>query len=360
MAAKAATRAAAFLAPDFVILAQKNNAENAPADSVLGSLGVAEASDGAASSCSLYTGPFSHRSVIWISNSGSTQPRLVVKISDGTPVGAMAVATEFSNSSLASKKLLSEGDVSFAVPTPGRRWEFEKWVLASESVANGKTLAAIFAGYPKQGLALLERKLSRCVDIAARLAKLMRGELSIQPLSQDDWGIPAGLDDDHALSSMAAAAHSRRRRDPLWIQHGDYTIENIFFDSSSDKFTLVDWEHTVRGVTPLYDTFSLLLSALFLAARWESSPTEPTSLQKCFRDSFFGTGPWAETFRRLLLQASGQFAIPQEEVWTDLLEFLVLRTSLFSRKSSEMEKEHQNFLVTAIQRKDEFVLAKTR
>lgn len=357
LAAKAANRAAAFLAPDFVILAQKNKAETVAPDCALGNLEILEECRRAASSCSLYTGPFSHRSVIRVSDPSGTRPLLIVKISDGTPVGAMAIANEFSNLSLVSARLSNHGDASFAVPTPGRRSEVEKWVLASESVADGKALAAIFAGYPHRGLAILERRLSRCVDIATRLAKLMRGESSIQPLNEVDWQIPGGLNDDPALPSFVAAAHRRRRRDPLWVQHGDYTIENIFFDSSSDKFTLVDWEHTVRGVTPLYDVFSLLLSSLFLAARWESTHSKPISLQKCFSESLFGSGPWAEMFRRLLLQASSQLAIPTEEVWTDLLEFLVLRTNLFMRKSSEMEKEHRHFLVTAIRRREEFVLS---
>ena len=362
MVARVATQAASLLAPNFVILTQKGRASDGDDNARLTEISnlLPELTGIQGLTCSLYTGPFYHKSLIWIFDRGAKVPRLIAKISDGSPAGAMAIATEFSNLSLVAAKLAKEADAAFAVPVPGRCGELEKWVFATESVAKGQTLAASFAGYPYRALSRLELKLARCVDIAAQLAKLLRGQTAIRPLDEDDWRIPAGLDEDVALSSLLAAARSRRSQDPSWAQHGDYTIENIFLDSSTQKLTVVDWEDATRGVTPLYDVFSLLLSTLFLAARWESHNGELVSTQRCFRDAFFGAGPWARMFRSLLLSAAKQLAIPQEEVWADLLEFLVLRTNLYTRKSSEMEKEHREFLVTAIQHRHEFVLSNHR
>jgi ubiquinone/menaquinone biosynthesis C-methylase UbiE/uncharacterized protein YbaR (Trm112 family) len=362
LAARVIAQASPLLAPDFLILAQKDRAPNGNDNARLADISkfLPELAGVKDLTCSLYTGPFYHKSVILTFDPGARIPRLVVKISDGSPSGARAIATEFSNLSLAATKLAKETGAPFAVPVPGRCGELEKWVFATESVAEGQTVAASFAGYPYRALSRLELELTRCVDIAAQLARLFRGESGIQPLDEDDWRILPGLNEDVALSSLLATARSRRRQDLSWAQHGDYTIENIFLDSSTQQFTVVDWEHTTRGVTPLYDVFSLLLSTLFLAARWESGRGELISTQRCFRDAFFGTGHWAKMFRSLLLSAAGQLAIPQEEVWTDLLEFLVLRTNLYTRKSSEMEREHRGFLVTAVQRRQEFVLSSHR
>jgi SAM-dependent methyltransferase len=358
LAAKVIAQAAPLLAPDFLILAQKGRALGRPGNSLADVSGfLPELAGVQGAICSLYTGPFSHRSAIWVFDSRTNLPQVILKMSDGTPAGAVALATEFSNLSLVASKLANAKGATFAVPLPGRCWELDKSVLATESVANGRTLAAGFAGYPSRGLARLARKLTPCVDIASELAKLLRAESAIQQLDEDDWRVPTGLEGDGDLPGLIAAARSRRRRSPNWVQHGDYTIENILVNPSTDKFTVVDWEQMVRGVTPLYDVFSLLISTLFLAARWETGPVgEPGSMQSSFRDAFFGTGSWAEMFRSLLLAASQRLAIPRDEVWTDLLEFLVLRTNMFTRKSSEMEKAHCLFLATALRCREKFVL----
>jgi ubiquinone/menaquinone biosynthesis C-methylase UbiE/uncharacterized protein YbaR (Trm112 family) len=360
LAAKLIAQAAPFVAPNFLILAQKDRAvdgrDRVPLANV--SKFLPELAGVKDMTCSLYTGPFFHKSVVCISDPGAKLPRLILRISDGGPAGAAAIATEFSNLSVVATKLSSTVDAPCAVPRPGRSGEVEKWMFATESVATGQTVAASFAGFPYNGLSRLQERLAGCVDAVVGLAKLLRGESAIQPVDETDWRIPSGLAGDERLPALLATARERRRRDPGWVQHGDYTIENIFFDAFSEKFTVVDWEHTVRGVTPLYDVFSLLSSTLFLAARWGNrSSGGPISTQECFREAFFGNGSWAEMFRGLLLSAARQLEIPQEEVWTDLLEVLVLRTNLFARKSKEMEEEHRRFLVTAIRHRHEFVLS---
>jgi ubiquinone/menaquinone biosynthesis C-methylase UbiE/uncharacterized protein YbaR (Trm112 family) len=360
LAAKVISRAAPLLAPDFVILARKGDAASGHGHTPLANISkfLPELAGARGMASSLYTGPFLHRSAVWIFEPGTNLPHLIVKMSDGTPAGAMAILNEFSNLSLVAAKLAIQEQSVFAVPLPGRCCETERTVVATESVAGGETIAAGFGGYPHRGLSRLEAKLASCVDIAVRLADLLRRESAFEPLDQGDWRNPPGLEGHSELLSLIASARSRRRRDPSWVQHGDYTIENILFDPPTGKFTVVDWEHAMRGVTPLYDVFSLLVSTLFLATRWESTRAdEPTSMQRSFREAFFGTGSWARMFRGLLLTASQRLAIPKDEVWAEFLEFLVLRTNLFTRKSKEMEREHRQFLIMAIEHRNDFVLS---
>ena len=145
LAANAISRSATFLAPDFVILAQKNGGSTAPAVDFLsmpGLLGFANAG------CRLYTGPFSYRSVIWLSDPAGKRPHLILKISDGTPLGATAVAAEFSNLSLATKKIARATNPLFSVPAPGMCSEHEKSDLRDRIRRRWTDLGVGFCGIP--------------------------------------------------------------------------------------------------------------------------------------------------------------------------------------------------------------------
>ncbi|HEX8817046.1 MAG TPA: methyltransferase domain-containing protein [Terriglobales bacterium] len=354
LAAAVAELAMPLVAPEFVIFAAKvpSGDGHGPASRI--SELVPELA-GAKPSCSLYTAPFSHRSAVWAFDSGANQPRMIVKVSDGSAAGSKAVAAEFSGLSLVASRLAAAGDVGFAVPQPGRCWKNGRLTLATEAAVRGSTIAARFAGCPFRAFSRLGEQLSQCIGISTRIAKLLRGEAAVELVGDDDRRIPGGFEgSDGDLRLLTEVNQRRRCRDLSWVQHGDYTIENILFDSSSQSIGIVDWEHMVRGVMPLYDVFSLLISALYLAARWGEPAAE--TLQRPFEEAFFGKGTWAEMYLALLMSASQQLETDPLEVWGEFVEFLILRTNLYGRKSREMEREHSLFLATAVSRRQDFVM----
>jgi hypothetical protein len=351
VAARLATHAMPFLVPDFLIFAQKDELSDSGI-STLPSL-----SDIRGARYCLYTNPFCAKTVIWAFDSRKDAPRLIVKTCNGTQTGPTSVEAEHAVLSLVSEKLKSRKIANWTVPVPGPRCRVGNNVFVTESVAAGRQMSELFSGQSHHEPGRLALELERCSDVAVELANLLLGEPCIPQPDEKDWRVPPEFKNHWDLQPLIEQARSRRRPGPRWVQHGDFTIENIFLDSATNGITLVDWEQTTSGVTPLYDIFSLLMSALPLANVWQrGSESTPSSLQRSFLEAFFGEGAWAEMFKRLLSKACQRLAVPQDEVWQHLLEFLVLRINLFARKSAEMEIEHRQFLLAVLQHRGNFLI----
>jgi len=352
MAARLATYAMPFLVPDFLIFAQKDKGSD------IGMSALPNLSDIREPKYCLYTNPFCAKTVIRAFDSREDAPRLIVKTCNGTQTGPAGVEAEHAVLSLVSEKLRSRKIANWTVPVPGPRCRVGNNVFVTESVAAGRQMSELFSGKSHAEPGRLSLELERCLSVAAELANLLLGEPCIPEPDEKDWRVPPELEDRWDLQSLIEQARSRRRLGPRWVQHGDFTIENIFLDSNTNGITLVDWEQTTSGVTPLYDTFSLLMSALPLANVWQrGSESAPSSLQRSFLQAFFGEGAWTEMFTRLLTNACQRLAVPRDEVWQHLLEFLVLRINLFARKSAEMEIEHRQFLVATLQHRQNFLVS---
>jgi SAM-dependent methyltransferase len=351
LARKLVTQAMSLLAPDFLIFAQKNGPAEFGISDALPKLSLRNPR------YCLYTYPFGYKTVVWVFDSREDSPCLILKAGNGTQAGQARIESEHDVLSLVSVRLEARKDAYFGVPTPGPRCHIGNNIFVTETVADGRQLSEVFYSRSHRQPGRLEKELERCSEVAAKLAYMLQGEACIQEPDASDWQVPLEFKDQGDLQRLINEAHFRRRQGPKWVQHGDFTIENIFLDSASHKITIVDWEHTIRGVTPLYDVFSLLVSALPLADLCEKgSESMPGSLQRNFEQAFFGEGPWTELFRRLLSSACERVALSPDEVWRHLLEFLVLRINHFTRESAEMEREHRQFLVVALQQQQRFLL----
>jgi hypothetical protein len=141
------------------------------------------------------------------------------------------------------------------------------------------------------------------------------------------------------------------------VQHGDFTIENLFLNPSDMKIAVIDWEQLVRGVPPLYDVFSLLVSALpsvVVDERGGALRQAPSDSQ--FLTAFFGRGHWTNLIHLMLETACERLSVPYAEVWSLFLRFLVLRTNDYvQRPSSGMAERHARFLQLAVLHRKEFV-----
>lgn len=352
LAANLMSRAMPLLVGDFLIFAQKNGAAGFGISTSLPELGKLRNQR-----YSLYTTPFGYKTVIHAFDREEDRPSLIVKASDGTPCGRASIEGEHAVLSLVSAKLEAREDAKFAVPAPGPSRRVGRNIFFTETVATGRQLSELFSGRSHSQPGRLEQELDKCLAVAAQLADALQGEAGIPASAAGDWKLPAGFQDRQDLQLLIDETRARRRAGPRHVQHGDFTIENIFVDSAHGKITVVDWEHTTGEVTPLYDAFSLLISALPLANVWEKgTELKQGSLQRNYVQAFFGEGRWAEMFTRLLSKACHRCAIPQDEMWQHFVEFLVLRINLFARKSLEMEREHRQFLRTALQMNEKHFL----
>ena len=344
-AATLLSRAMPLLIGDFLILAQKDGPVSLTISNILPDL--AKLRD---QKYCLYTNPFSCKTVIHAFDRRESPPAVIVKVSDATGRGQASIEAEHAVLSLVSRKVQVRSNPNFAVPAPGPCRPVGRNIFFSETVAKGHQLSEFFSGHSHARLGRLEEELDKCLEVAAQFADILRGEAGIPASAAGDWQLPAEFRERQDLQFLIEDIRVRRRAGPRCVQHGDFTIENIFIEPAQNKITVIDWEHTTSDVTPLYDTFSLLISALPLATAWEkSTESRPGSLQRNYAQAFFGEGQWADMFTRLFSKACDRHAIPRDEMWQHFVEFLVLRINLFARKSPEMEREHRQFLTTVLQ-----------
>jgi Ser/Thr protein kinase RdoA (MazF antagonist) len=138
------------------------------------------------------------------------------------------------------------------------------------------------------------------------------------------------------------------------VQHGDFTIENIVVDEQTARVTVVDWEHAVTGLPPLYDCFSLLIS--LLAVMPVPASTYGSIIETNFRAGFLRSGRWTPLIAYLLALACEQQATDPARVWPSFLQFLALRTHFFARRGSTgAAAESARMLEAAWKQRDRFL-----
>jgi SAM-dependent methyltransferase len=352
-----------FVAPDFVILAEKGTtAGRGRRNHLVKPLGREAPLIGtSAPVCMLCTCPFSPKSLIKVFESGSDTPSLVLKASTAARGSKEAVQSEFRNLSLVTRHLRMQTSAGFAVPTPLDLYEVGRLSFTAESVAAGQQLSTlIFRDERYRRPGYLRKELARCVDVALQLAKMLRGELAIKEFDLTTLTLPPEVQSEPEIQRMMKdGAHSLRfPADESWAQHGDFTIENILLERSGAPLTVIDWEHLARGVPPLSDVFSLLISVLpVVTLEGPNVGPEQRSFEPKFLEAFFGRASWAGLFRDLLLHACKESSLPTEQVWEAFVRFLILRIHHFVPISSPAMTAHSKFLVCALQRRGEFLFS---
>jgi hypothetical protein len=213
----------------------------------------------------------------------------------------------------------------------------------------------------RRQLAYARAVLPRCLDIGLELALLLCGGREVEAVDPSWWDLPmqfrTSVEKQGGEGSVLSELCSGKGNESDCVQHGDFTIENLFLNPSDKKITVVDWEHLIRGVPPLYDVFSLLVSALpsvVVDGRGEVLRRVPSDSQ--FLTAFFGHSPWTGLIRLMLETACERLSIPHSEVWNLFIRFLVLRTNDYlQRLSHGMAERHARFLQLAVLHRKEFV-----
>jgi hypothetical protein len=145
-----------------------------------------------------------------------------------------------------------------------------------------------------------------------------------------------------------------------WVQHGDFTIENIFLHPATAKLTVIDWHDLRRGLPPLYDVFSLLVSALSGVATKGSGIGESSrGWETHFLEAFFGNGSAANFFRELLVRACSRLQIPTTELWELFLRFLGVRTNYYVSRESGQRMLYSKFVDLAVRNRKHFLFSDT-
>jgi SAM-dependent methyltransferase len=293
------------------------------------------------------------KSVIRVFDTETESLRFVIKASPLTGDERL-VRPELRNLQLVSSRLTSGTKPNFCVPKPMGFVGIGNCAYAIEGAADGEQFSRLlFLAPERQRFQRLLKDLPLCVEIALQIAELMHGNLEVDEIDPTWWEKP----DRKGLPSNREVDRSSQHD---WVQHGDFTIENIFLEPTTEKLTVIDWDDLRRGLPPLYDVFSLLVSALPAVVTEESEIAElPRGWETHFLAAFFGNGSAAKFFRKLLVMACSRLQIPPTGLWKMFLQFLALRTNYYASRESDQRELHSKFLELSLRNTQHFILADT-
>jgi len=293
------------------------------------------------------------KSVIRVFDTETESLRFVIKASLLTGDERL-VRPELRNLQLVSSRLASGTKINFCVPKPMGFVRIGNCGYAIEEAANGDQFSRLLFLPPKrQRFQRLLKDLPLCVEIALQIAELMHGNLEVDEIDPTWWERPdrKGLPSDREVGRPCQ--HD-------WVQHGDFTIENIFLEPTTEKLTVIDWDDLRRGLPPLYDVFSLLVSSLPAVVTEENEISElPRGWETHFLAAFFGNGSAAKFFRKLLVMACSRLQIPRTGLWKMFLQFLALRTNYYASRESDQRELHLRFLELTLRNSQHFILGDT-
>jgi SAM-dependent methyltransferase len=313
----AATGLLRLLVPDFLILASKGGRQACSrlwteTNKALRSQHLVEPSR-----AWLCGGNFGTKSVLRVYGSASTTAQLILKTSAPAPGSGEAVLDEYGKLSFVALRA-QEWRPRFSVPRPLASFQAANYLYTAESTANGQSLARLLLLRSRRGrLALASRELPRCADAAIDVARMLHNATEIEEVAES-WRRPSfgGRSPDYSP----------------WVQHGDFTIENVFLQPRDGTVAIIDWQHVVRGMPPLYDAFSLLFTIL-PAIPADTAPADP--IQGRFMSAFFDDGPWGRLFRDVIARVAAALQVPTSGVWGMFLESLVIRRHFHESRDAE-------------------------
>ncbi|HEY2932975.1 MAG TPA: methyltransferase domain-containing protein [Acidobacteriota bacterium] len=353
-----------FFIPEFVIFSRKtSDAGGTPPDFFWGQLrtSLPDLPRLVAPVFALSTHPFGSRNLIRVSEQGDPAPRCIVKTSTSSPGSVENLVTEYQILSLASDRRNRHSNPGFDLPRPLGSLQIGRHHYTAESVAAGTELSRLILTQPRdRRLGLLQKELHRCVEAAIQIACMLQDENVIPAVADGWWQIPLEVNSNRELHQLAVeSGFSLEAAKPYTgsVQHGDFTVENIFLPSFGAELQIIDWEHLCRGLPPLYDVFSLLISALpAVSEQPQDSLSGDSPWVAHLQPAFFGNGPWAQLYGETLTSACQALGVTSADAWRQFVHFLLLRLRYLNSRNSPFAQEHLKLMVLTAEFKSRFLL----
>ncbi len=222
-----------------------------------------------------------------------------------------------------SYRALSLADsVSSRMPINSR---FAPTVLFSES--SSESTAIVLSAADGQSIAQLcsSREMSRNSKLAGEaLAKSVRLLHRIQKeISLDPASIEFRCDHRYLENYLQLPMPMSPKVDE-GVQHGDFTVEHVFFDPAKNRWTVLDWEWLGRGYPYLMDVFSFLRSVRYLEPRNQGAHWKNVSFLS-LQDTFFRKNWFSELSRAILSEYITARGLSHLDKYSCLLQYLLFR-----------------------------------
>jgi SAM-dependent methyltransferase len=326
---------------EFVIIARPSETDASGADALRRVASNLAGVQAEVDSAILSTGQFRLKNVIRL-RGPRPGSELIVKTSSAGPNSDDAVRRELSNVEWVLKQTQGRDSV-FHPPAVLGSFRLGRLHGFVEETAGAKSLARVLVELRRDDrLAYLERNLGTYRNAAQSIAQLPRSDSIPSLLEEASPNVLAVVDGLMSGASPSARARVHRflstpRSSRLYVQHGDYSADNIFPSESAPR--IIDWSEMMLCGSPAFDMLTLLFSILPFGI--DAKDNHPT-IEQGFESIVFSPEPsaWARLFERevtLLLGASG---IASSSAWDEIIGFMSRRLLYYVVRSSPSVWQH--------------------
>jgi hypothetical protein len=142
------------------------------------------------------------------------------------------------------------------------------------------------------------------------------------------------------------------------IQHGDFTLINIYRDSRASKWGILDWEWMARGYPPLFDLFSLSTSIPFKESR-NTHDNELDNSYLSFIDTYFYKSWFSNHLRSIVSSYCDYFHYDKQFIFSYFIAHLLLQCNKYRLfyNSPKYQQLFEKMLRYSIRHKGEFALS---
>lgn len=141
-----------------------------------------------------------------------------------------------------------------------------------------------------------------------------------------------------------------------FIQHGDFTANNIFYDEKLEQWGIIDWEWLSMGFPPMFDIFSLYASVRYTNTDINKY-NEFDGYYISLVDTFFDKNWFSEYLVKLLVRYCEHYHLEVEDSYNYFIAFILFHCNKF-RKNALPEYQHlyEKILIFAEENKHKYLL----
>ena len=278
----------------------------------------------------LMTSKFRNKSVIKLVSSAGTL-EAIVKVANVRLPKAEWVEDGF-NVMKRIHMAFQKGDAHIrrTVPLPIKSLRVGSWVVTVERPAEGKALDEIITGRQYfGGRASVMRHLDMVSSwlISTRpILSSIRSTLGANNVLLEWRAIPEG------------SGVSAKRAHISWVQHGDFSLGNIFLDEQTQRIYVIDWDQCGDGYPPLFDWFCFITSLQYTNVKFRPCQKKETVDHISFQQTYFEPSWFAEAIVTCTHHICEQTGLQRADVAEYFRQYLAVRHRLFHQDSESGDK----------------------
>jgi hypothetical protein len=141
------------------------------------------------------------------------------------------------------------------------------------------------------------------------------------------------------------------------VQHGDFTIGNIYIDTSTNKWGIIDWEDMAKGYPHLFDIFSLFTSIQFINED-VGTDNNVEYLYLSFIHTYFCENWFSNHLKSLVDFYCNSFQLDNRYIFHNLIAYLLFQRNKYKLifKEINTQKLYEKMLHYSIKNEKDFVL----